>query len=98
MTATTITPSSLWQGTLVEGSRWTREQLKVLAEVGITNPEHVAIATVLRTPRFNRENWTMPPRPVEHVVPRLAVTRDGRRAKIITPAGKVDWLEVAHRG
>ncbi len=89
----TITPSSLWQGTPHATSRWTVEQLAALMKEG-RDPVSVSTATVLRTPRVNAANWTMPPRPVSVVLPRLAITRDGRRAKIITPAGATQWLEI----
>jgi hypothetical protein len=93
-----ITPSSLWQGNEVAGSRWTAEQLTVLSRAGIKDPENVATATVLRRPAYNQEDWTMPAQPVPHVVPRLAVTRDRRRAKVVTPAGATQWLDVVHHG
>jgi hypothetical protein len=89
-----ITPSSQWQGDQVEGSRWTTGQIHALRQAG-RNPDTVATATVLRRPRVNAENWLMPPVPVRHVLPRLAITRDGRRAKVITPAGAVIWMEIA---
>ena len=89
----TVTPSSLWQGTPHPTSRWTVEQLSALAKEG-RDPLYVSTATVLRTPRVNASNWTMPPKPVAYELPRLAITRDGRRAKIITPAGATQWLEI----
>ena len=94
MTVGVITPSSLWQGDRAAGSRWTTGQIHALRQAG-RNPDTVATATVLRTPKVNPDNYLMPPVPVRHVLPRLAVTRDGRRAKVITPAGGVQWLEIA---
>lgn len=93
-----ITPSSIWQGTRAPSSRWTVEQLRKLAAEGVAEPERVATATITRTPRVNAENWTLPPQPVPYVLPRLAVTRTGRRAKVVTPAGAAVWLDVVHHG
>jgi hypothetical protein len=86
-----ITPSSLWQGTPVEGSRWTREQLDVLQKRGI-HPDTAATTTVKRTPKFNLDDWTRPPVPILVEVPHLANAKNGR-ALVITPAGSTMWLD-----
>ena len=90
-----ITPSSLWQGTASPGSRWTYEQLRTLEKEGVRDPETFSTAKVMRRPRHNVADWTMPPKAVATIVPRLAVTRNGQRAKIVTPAGAVQWVDVA---
>jgi len=90
-----ITPSSLWQGTPHPTSRWTVEQIGTLMKEG-RDPVSVPTAAVLRRPRQNPDDWTMPPKAVELVLPRLAITRDARRAKIITPAGATQWLDIVH--
>ena len=89
-----ITPSSLWQGSPVAGSRWTREQLGALAREGVQSPERVATAAIERRAKVHPENWTLPP-PIERLVlPRLALNRAGTRAKVVLPAGAVQWIEV----
>lgn len=89
-----IKPSSLWQGNPVAGSRWTQEQLSVLATSGVSDPERCAVGTIERRARSNDENWTMPPPLVRTDLPCLAVTRDRKRGKLVTPAGATSWLDI----
>ena len=91
------TPSSLWQDTPHPTSRWTVQQLSALMKEG-RDPVLVPTATILRRGRDTLANWPMPPKPVSLVLPRLAITRDGRRAKVITPAGATQWLEIVRGG
>lgn len=90
-----IAPSSLWHGTPVEGSRWTYQQIQVLMKEG-RDPVLVPTATILLRPRVNPDDWTMPPKVEAIVLPRLAIARNGKRAKIITPAGATQWLDIQH--
>lgn len=92
-----VTPSSNWQGTAQAGSRWTVQQVAVLMERGL-DPVSPPTATIARRAKVNPDDWTMPP-PVERIeLPRLALSRDGKRAKVVLPSGWVDWMGVAHAG
>ncbi len=90
-----ITPSSLWQGTPHPTSRWTVQQIGALMKEG-RDPISVPTATVLRRPRENPDDWTMPPKAVELVLPRLRLRHDGKRAQVITPAGAIQWMDIVH--
>ena len=81
-----------WHGTPAPGSMWTYQQLAALKEAGIL-PEAIKTATV-GVQVQNTLNWAMPPQTRPIVCPRLAVTRNGRRALIITPAGDKLWKDI----
>ena len=58
------------------------------------DPAVVSTATILRMPAPRPGDWVT--RPVPVVLPRLAISRDGKRAKIITPAGAVQWMDITN--
>ena len=93
MTGGVITPSSLWQGTPQPGSRWTVEQTNVLMKAG-RDPAVVQTATVRRGYHRRPGDWMSTP--VLLTLPRLAISRDGKRAKIVTPAGAVQWMDIVN--
>lgn len=88
-------PSSHWFGTDVQGSRWTRQQLIVLDQDGCNDPEHCRTVEIEVQLRQHPTDWTLPA-PKEHrTLPALAITRDGRRAKVIMPSGWTEWKDIA---
>ena len=91
-----VTPSSLWQGNPAPGSRWTQEQLTVLAREGVANPEAVDTCVILRRDKSNAENWEMPPKAVEVTLPRLAKARTTGNCLVVTPAGAKEWMRPHH--
>jgi hypothetical protein len=88
------TPSSNWQGTEQDGSRWTTQQVSVLMKMG-KDPLVVRTATILRAGEVDAVNWFMAPPKVEVVLPCLMVTKDGKRAKVVLPSGWTQWMELA---
>jgi hypothetical protein len=87
------TPSSNWQGTEQDGSRWTVQQVSVLMKLG-KDPLVVRTATVLRNGETTQANWTMPPPKVRVELPCLAIRKDGKQAKVILPSGFTQWMEL----
>lgn len=87
------TPSSNWQGTEQDGSPWTVQQVSVLMKLG-KDPLIVRTATVLRAGEITHENWTMPTPKVRVELPCLAITKDGKRAKVVLPSGWTQWMEL----
>lgn len=89
-----VAPSApdTWHGTAAPGSRWTYQQHAVLKAEGIP-PELVKTATV-GVQVQNKLNWAMPTQTRPVLCPRLAITRNGRRALIITPAGDKLWKDI----
>jgi len=78
------------------GSRWTERQLRALAREGVEHPERCRVAFISQPVPAHEDDWTLPLVRRRVAVPRLTVTRDGRRAKVIFPTGAVTWTEVAH--
>lgn len=91
----TIPVAANGNGVAEPGSRWTRQQLAALTREGLQNTERCAVAVVSQLEAAHEEDWTLPPLRRRVTLPRLAITRDGRRAKVITLAGAVTWTEVA---
>lgn len=77
------------------GSRWTRAQLAALGREGVEDAERCAVATISRPVPPHEDDWTLPPVRQRVAVPRLAVTRDRRRARVVIPNGLVCWTEIA---
>lgn len=87
-----ITPSRLsaWEGTPVEGSEYTRQQLHVLGRERPTWKTFANLAVKLRG-EFN-EGGPMP-EPVIVQCPIIAWTKDRTRVLIIAPAGDKKWMD-----
>lgn len=88
------TPSSNWQGTEQDGSRWTVQQVSVLMKLG-KDPLVVRTVTVMRSGPDTQANWPYPPPKVAVALPCLAVRKDGKKAKVILPSGWTEWMEVS---
>ena len=88
-----LAPSSIWNGTPVADSRWTFQQLHVLRAQG-GDPELCATGTIARRAKVHPEDWTRPAPIIRTELPCLAVTRDRKRAKLVTPAGATQWFDI----
>lgn len=88
-------PSSPWFGTEVEGSRWTRQQLMVLEKDGCRSPEKCRTADIEVRLRHHPTDPHLPPPTQRRTLPALAITKDGRRAKVILPSGWTEWKDIA---
>ena len=75
------TPSSNWQGTEQDGSRWTTQQVSVLMKLG-KDP------LVVRTAKVRRTHLTT----IE--LPCLIIAKGGARAKVILPSGFTQWMDI----
>jgi len=89
-----ITPSSLWQGRAVDGSRWTAAQLAALRKEGVPDPERCPVGIISRRAAVNESDWTRPPPVIRTELPCLARSRDHRRGKLVLPAGAVQWHDI----
>jgi len=87
-----ITPSkfNIWEGTPVEGSPWTAEQLRVMAEEHPTRKHFDSYPVELKFEQT--EIWAAPLPTVTIQCPIIARTSDERRVKIVTPRGIMKWV------
>lgn len=81
-----------WHGTPVSGSLWTAQQLATLRAERVS-PFAIKSCTVGVQVQSTRD-WAMPPETKPILVPILAKTRNGKRAKIVTPAGDKIWKDI----
>ena len=90
-----IRPSyhDVWQGTPVEGSPWTKEQLATLEKRKPGSSERKVwwYDVPLLMPRAD-DPWA-PYRTIYLRCPLIVESHDGRRVKIITPSGEVKWTD-----
>ncbi|MFN3675549.1 MAG: hypothetical protein ACK4TC_06175 [Sphingomonas pseudosanguinis] len=87
-------PSSHWFGTEVRGSRWTRQQLIVLDRAGCNDPEQCRTVEIDVQLKHHPTDWTLPAPKERRTLPALAITRDGRRAKVVMPSGWTEWKDI----
>lgn len=87
-----ITPSRLsaWEGSPVEGSEYTRQQLAVLARERPTWKSFSNLAVKLRGSINDGE---APAEPVIVQCPIIAWTKDRVRVLVIAPAGDKKWMD-----
>jgi len=89
--AARVAPSkvNIWEGTPVEGSRWTVEQLRVLAEERPDRKDFDCYPVELK---YEQSIWEPPPAPVTIQCPIIARTSNEKRVKIVTPRGFLKWV------
>lgn len=89
-----IAPSkiSAWEGTPVEGSPYTRQQLDVIQR---ERPSWTRFSD--RAVRLDRErtSWASAPEHIVVMCPIIAWTKDRTRVLIIAPAGDKIWMAAA---
>lgn len=89
-----IAPSkiSAWEGTPVEGSPYTRQQLDVMKRErpNWTRFSHRAVRL-----ECERTSWASPPEYIVVMCPIIAWTKDRARVLIIAPAGDKIWMAAA---
>ena len=90
--AARVAPSkiNIWEGTPVEGSPWTVEQLRVLAQERPDRKDFDAYPVELKFEQT--EIWAAPPPTVTIQCPIIARTSNEKRVKIITPRGFLKWV------
>lgn len=88
-------PSSHWFGTEVRGSRWTRQQLIVLDREGCDEPEKCRTVEIEVQLKQHPTDWGLPAPKERRTLPALAITKNGRRAKVILPSGWTEWKDIA---
>lgn len=87
-----ITPSNIspWEGTPVEGSRYTAQQLRAMKA---ERPGWTAFTDRPVTLHAEATSlWEPPPAPIVAPCPIIAWTKDRTRVLIITPAGFKQWI------
>jgi hypothetical protein len=87
-----VAPSkvNIWEGTPVEGSPWTVEQLRVLAEERPDRKDFDSYPVELKYEQTSI--WEPPPPPVMIYCPIIARTSNEKRVKIVTPRGIMKWV------
>lgn len=91
-----ITPSkiSAWEGTPVEGSPYTRQQLRVMKQERPNWTRFSDRPVTLSSPARNA--WE-PPEQIVVMCPIIAWTKDRARVLIIAPAGDKIWIAAQPR-
>lgn len=87
-----VAPSNIspWEGTPVNGSPWTQQQLQVLAtdRGGRTDFPSRPVKLQMPAPTLS----SPPPEPYFVDCPIIARTRSGKRVLIVTPRGHKIWV------
>lgn len=88
-----ITPSNIspWEGTPVEGSRYTAEQVRVMKAERSQWTSFTDRPVTLHAARTGL--WEPDPRPIVAPCPIIAWTKNRTRVLIITPAGFKQWID-----
>lgn len=92
-----ITPTGLspWEGTPVEGEKYTRQQLHVMK---LKRPNWTYFVDRLVTLKGVAEKNRPPAPDVVIPCPILAWSRDKMRVMIVTPSGETKWINAQPRG